>query len=77
LLSTALAGSVLAGSVVGATAPAEARSGRFIAGLAVGAIVGGLVASEVYRHKRKRYYAHSYGPRYYYGYAPRYRYYHW
>jgi hypothetical protein len=78
-LSIALVLAVLMTSFVGSTTPAEARSGRLVAGLAIGAIVGGIIASEAYRHKRQRtYYSYGYAPRYRYAprsyYAPRYRY---
>jgi uncharacterized protein YcfJ len=49
--------------------PAEARGSRYAAGIVLGAVVGGLIAHEVYRRERRRSYVyHSYAaPRAYYG----------
>jgi hypothetical protein len=53
--------------------PAEARSGRYAAGIVLGAVVGGLVAREVYRRERRRSYVY-YAPRPYYGHGYSYGY---
>jgi hypothetical protein len=75
-----LAAAITVGSVGVAPQPAEARSGRNIAGFAVGALVTGLVVNEIYRSQRRRHYAHrphyaygyDYQPQYYYSHQPRY-----
>lgn len=82
MLSLMLAAGLATTVLTAAPEPAEARSGRFVAGLLVGAVVSGIVAREVYRHKRRH---HVYGYRYVpygyrYSYVPSYRYHayrHW
>ena len=64
-----VAAAAMVGVMGAAPQPAEARSGRSAAGLVIGAVVGGLIAREIYRRDRRRYYSYSYAPKPYYGYG--------
>ena len=56
-ISTIVAAVVALGTLVAAVQPAEAgRKGRFLTGLAVGAIGTAIVANEVRRSRERRYY---------------------
>lgn len=50
--------------------PAEAHRSRAFGGVVLGAVIGGILAHEIYRHHH-RHHRHYYG---YYGYAPVYYY---
>ncbi len=61
--------------LVGAADRAEARRGGGVAAGIVGAVIGGVILHELYRHHRPyyRYDRYYYPPNYYYGYSgPRY-----
>jgi hypothetical protein len=67
-----VAATTMVGVMSTASQPAEARSGRYAAGIVFGAVVG-LVAREVYRRERRRSYVY-YAPRPYYGHGYSYGY---
>lgn len=71
-LSAAIAIALALGSFGVAAKPAAAHGSRAVPGLIIGAVIGGILAHEIYRHQRKRYYSRNYYSHY--GYAPSYAY---
>lgn len=65
LTNVALAGMLCATALVSTPAPAEARGGRIVGGLAAGIIAGTVLGA--YAYGAPRYYSYSSGPRCYRG----------